>query len=98
MARPERIADLLRQAREARGESLRNAAKAIGIDPSYLSRVEGGAKVPSGAVRDRATSHYELDRDLLALAAGDVPEDVLAILQRHPEVLGELRERYGRTS
>ena len=97
MSKPERVADLLRSARQAKGESLRSAAKAIGVDPSYLSRVEGGEKAPSEALRERVRSHYDLDRDVLALAAGDVPEDVLVILQRHPEALKELRERYARS-
>ena len=49
-----RVADVLRRAREANGQSLRGAAKELGVDPSYLSRVESGERTPSPGLRERA--------------------------------------------
>ena len=89
------VADVLRKAREANGQSLRGAAKELGVDPSYLSRVESGERSPSPSLRDRAESLYGLDSDTLALSAGHVPADVLEILRQNPELLAEIRARHG---
>lgn len=88
------IADILKGAREERGESLRGAAKSLGVDPSYLSRVETGERSPSESLQEKAESYYSLDSDAMALVAGRVPADVLRILQNHPELLDEIRERH----
>lgn len=90
-----RIADMLRNARQAKGQSLRSAAKDLGVDASYLSRVETGERQPSAELRDRAVSHYALDGEHVALAAGDIPSDIAEILLQHPELLVEIRARYG---
>lgn len=89
------IAQVLRKAREAKQQSLRSAAADLGVNPSYLSRVENGARPPSASLRERAEGVYGIDGDTLALSSGVVPEDVMEIIRRHPEVLAELRARYG---
>ncbi len=89
------VAQLLRRLRAEQGRSLRGAARDLGVDPSYLSRVENGERQPSGELEERISSHYGLERDSLDLAAGRVPADVLEILRRHPDALDELRRRYG---
>ena len=98
MAAERRVADILREAREANGQSLRGAARELGVDASYLSRVESGERTPSLGLRERAESLYGLDSDRLALSAGQVPSDVLGILQRHPELLSEIRDKHGRSA
>lgn len=89
------LSDLLRDLRERRGRSLREAARALDVDPAHLSRVERGSKPASSAILERASTYYEVPQELLALSRGVVPEDVVAVLQRHPDLLGELRSRYG---
>lgn len=92
-----RVADVLRKAREANGHSLRGAAKKLGVDPSYLSRVESGTRYPSQGLCERAESLYGLDGreiDVVSLAAGQVPADVVEILRQHPELLDEIRDRH----
>ena len=95
MADGRRVADVLREAREANGQSLRGAARNLGVDASYLSRVESGERSASSELRRRAESLYGIDSDTLALSAGQVPTDVLVILQRHPELLDEIRAKHG---
>lgn len=95
MTAKRRVSDILRKAREAKGQSLRGAARELGIDASYLSRVESGERSLSAGLRERAESLYEIDGDALALSAGQVPDDVLDILQRHPELLNEIRTKHG---
>jgi transcriptional regulator with XRE-family HTH domain len=89
------LSELLRELREQQGRSLREAARALEVDPAHLSRVERGSKPASGAILERASSYYEVPRELLALSRGVVPGDVVEVLQRHPELLDELRHRYG---
>lgn len=88
------VARLLRQIRAQRGVSVREVARKVGVDPSYVSRVERGEKQASPAFRQRLAEHYDLPADDLELAAGEVPTDIAAILREHPEVLRELRERF----
>jgi transcriptional regulator with XRE-family HTH domain len=89
------LSDLLRDLRERQGRSLREAARALEVDPAHLSRVERGSKPASPAILERASTYYEVPRELLALSRGVVPDDVVEVLQRHPDLLVELRSRYG---
>lgn len=89
------LGDLLRDLRERQGRSLREAARALEVDPAHLSRVERGAKPASATVLERASNYYAVPQELLALSRGVVPGDVVAVLQHHPELLEELRDRYG---
>jgi hypothetical protein len=86
---------LLRDLRERQGDTLRQAARALKVDAAHLSRVERGAKPASSAVLERASSYYSVPQELLALSRGVVPEDIIALLQQHPDLLDELRDRYG---
>ena len=87
---------MLRQLREQRGQSLRAAASDLGVAPSHLSRLERGQKSPSDELRRRAADYYGVDEDHVALDEGQVPDDIVQILRLHPEVLAELRTRFGR--
>jgi transcriptional regulator with XRE-family HTH domain len=92
------VGQLLRELRQSRGETLRGAARDLGVDPSYLSRIERGAQDPSSALRRRAADYYDADPQRLAFAGGELPSDVLQILANHPELVDELRQRYGSAS
>ena len=87
-------ARLLRRMREQKGRSLRATAEDLGVAPSHLSRLERGEKAPSDELIQRAAKYYGIDDDLVALASGRVPPDVVGILRDHPELLDELRHRY----
>lgn len=88
------MAHLLREHRETRGKTLRQAASEIGIAPSQLSRLESGQRRASGEVRHAITDYYGIPDDLMLLAEGRVPNDIAETLLEHPEVLEEIRERY----
>jgi transcriptional regulator with XRE-family HTH domain len=90
------LAELLRELRESKGISLRGAARDLGIDASYLSRVERGDKKASPSVLDRAANYYELPREDFALAEGILPIDIVEILRAHPDLVEQLRQTYGR--
>jgi len=92
------LAKLLRDLRSSRGQSLREAADGLGIDPSHLSRLERGEKLPSPNLRARAANYYDVDGELLTLASGDIPPDVIEILRSHPQLIEQLRADYGEQS
>lgn len=93
MSQPDESGKALRRAREERRESLRQAAASLTVAPSHLSRLERGEKGASYALIKRAADHYGLDP--AELAPNTVPDDVLAILRKNPELVEEIRRRYG---
>lgn len=69
------------------GFSLRDVARLIGVDASYLSRVEREKVDPPSekSIRELAACLREHPDFLLALG-GKVPEDVQAIILQRPEL------------
>ncbi len=87
------LSHMLRDLRKTRGTSLRAAARDLGVDPAYLSRIERGEKSASPGVLERAADYYEVPA--VEPAQDEIPGDVLAILRDHPEAIDGLRRRYG---
>lgn len=88
--------DYLRKARERRRAedssfSVRQLAARVGIQPSYLSKVERGQQPPPGE-QTIVSLAQELDEDpdvLLALA-GKVSRELQAIIRRRPKLFADL--------
>jgi transcriptional regulator with XRE-family HTH domain len=96
-------ASLLRTLRETQGRSLRLVAEDLGVAPSQLSRIERGQRGLGDGLPEKIAQYYGVSEDVIALADGRVPEDVLHILMEHPEELELIRAKYqrvvgGRTS
>ena len=87
---------LLRERREKlrkdyRRFSLRQVAERIGVEPSYLSKVERGeAAPPSEETILRLASELDLDPDALLALAGKVSSDLKDVIRRRPELFGRL--------
>ena len=88
--------ETLRASRMAQAEadptfSLRQVAGRVGIEPSYLSKIERGEEPPPGeqTVRRLAEELGENPDVLLALA-GKVSSDLLEIIRERPTVVAEL--------
>ena len=88
--------DFLRQRREEKraadpNYSLRRVAASVGIEPSYLSKIERGEQPPPSEETILALAR-ELDEDpdvLLALA-GKVSKELQAIIRKRPKLFAEL--------
>ena len=83
---------LLKSLRERRGVSQSKLAERADFDHSYVSRLEGGARMPTRDAVDRlgaALALGESERDALLAAAGFLPRDVTNLLSSEP-VLGEV--------
>lgn len=87
---PEDFAALLRQFRDRAGLSCNELARAVGIDPSYVSRLERGEREPPRRpVVERLAAALQLgleDQDRLLVAAGYAPATV-AVLGRWDNTL-----------
>lgn len=86
----------LRDRRLAKSEtdptfSLRQLANRVGIQPSYLSKIERGEQPPPGeeTIR-RIADELGEDRDTLLALAGKVSGDLLEIIRERPALMAEL--------
>jgi len=95
MPATQNAASLLRDLRHQQGRSLRSAAADIGIAPSQLSRLERGLRGLAVEVSERLSEYYGVSSDIIALAQGEVPPDIVRIFQEHPAEMERLRARYG---
>ena len=71
--------------------SLRKVAQRIGIEPSYLSKVERGLPAPLSEEKIRAISEdLGENADLLLALSGKVSADVQEIIRKRPELFTEI--------
>lgn len=90
------FADHLRRTRRARAEkdrrfSLRQLAGRVGIEPSYLSKIERAEQPPpSEAVIRKLATELGEDEDVLLALAGKVAADLLAIIRARPQLFAQL--------
>lgn len=81
----------LRRLRQMHGLTLRQTASFVGVDTSYLSRIETGQFRPPAAVTIvRIATALGADADELCLLAGKIPPDVAALLTQ-PGALAMIR-------
>jgi transcriptional regulator with XRE-family HTH domain len=95
MGKTESAASLLRELRERQGHTLRSTASELGIAPSQLSRIERGQRPVGEITARRLSAYYAVPAEIINLARGQAPADVISILQEHPEEIDRLREMYG---
>lgn len=90
------LGEMLRSRREALREddaaySVRRVAERIGIEPSYLSKVERGiGSPPSEETLVRLAAELDLDADVVLALAGKVSSDLREAIRRRPQLFGEL--------
>lgn len=71
--------------------SLRQVADRIGLEPSYLSKIERGEQPPPGeqTIR-RLAEELSEDPDILLALAGKVSSDLLEIIRERPALVADL--------
>jgi transcriptional regulator with XRE-family HTH domain len=93
---PPAFGQYLRRRREALRKtdprfSVRQVAARIGVEPSYLSKVERGAEPPPSEARIRALAEdLGDDPDVLLALAGKVSSDLQEIILRRPALMAEI--------
>ena len=86
----------LRKRREKRRESnpefsVRQLAARVGVEPSYLSKVERGQQPPPSEQTIAALAReLDEDPDMLLAMAGKVSGELQAIIRRRPKLFAEL--------
>jgi len=76
--------------RQDREYSLRKVAQRIGIEPSYLSKIERDqTPPPSESTVRRLAEELGEDPDVLLAMAGKVSGDLKAIIMRRPRLFAE---------
>jgi transcriptional regulator with XRE-family HTH domain len=93
---PKTLGAFLRDRREQlretdRAYSVRQVAARIGVQPSYLSKVERGEVAPpSEDTLVRLAGDLDVDPDLLLALGGKVSRDLLDTIRRRPLLFAEL--------
>jgi HTH-type transcriptional regulator, competence development regulator len=79
------------RASEDRAFSVRQLAVRVGIEPSYLSKIERGEQPPPGEETiHRIAKELGEDPDVLLALAGKVSSDLTQIIRERPALVGEL--------
>lgn len=88
--------EYLRERREAkrledRRFSLRQLAQRIGVEPSYLSKVERGLEPPPSEAKVKALAkELDQDPDILLAMAGKVSTELQDVIRKRPQLMAEL--------
>jgi len=92
-----RFGQILKQLRTENDIGIKKLAPALGVNYSYLSKLENENIAPSAEMVARVATYFHYDYDRLLLAAGKVPDEILTILRENPDEAVEfLRARFGR--
>ena len=71
--------------------SVRQVATRVGVEPSYLSKVERGlAAPPSEDTLRRLAGELSLDADVVLAFAGKVSSDLQAVIRKRPQLFAQL--------
>ena len=71
--------------------SIRKLATRIGVEPSYLSKIERGQIPPPSEIKIRLLAHeLREDPDVMLALAGKVSSDLQATIRKRPRLFAEL--------
>lgn len=77
--------------KQDRTYSVRQVAARIGVEPSYLSKVERGETAPPSEAKVLLLAkELEEDPDVLLALAGKVSSDLLELIRQRPELFAQL--------
>jgi len=85
----------LKQLRTKRGVSIKKLAPEIGLNYTYISKLENSKVMPSPKVINKLSRYFNYSTDELMLMAGKIPSDIQEILKNNPkEALNILRRKF----
>ena len=88
--------EALRSLRQARRLSVSVFANRLGVDKSYISRLENGKAKPSDRFVQELAKKFRANLEELRLSAGKLPQDVVKAFYDHPqETISLFREALG---
>lgn len=87
--------ELLKTLRAQKGISIKKLAPEIGLDYTYISKLENSKVMPSEQVILKFSKYFDYSSDELMIAAGKLPDDVQAILKSNSkQILDYLRTSF----
>lgn len=87
---------ILKNLRKQKGLGIKKLAPEIGLNYTYLSKLENSKVIPSPKVIQKISKYFQCDSDELMLSAGKIPEDIEEILKNNPkESIEYLRGKFG---
>lgn len=90
---------IIRKLRKNKGVGIKQAAPDLGLNYTYLSKLENNKSNPSMEVIKKIAKYYNYDEDELFLSAGKIPEDVQEIINNNASAAVQiLRKEFGRRS
>lgn len=82
----------LKDLRYQKGVGIKKLAPEIGLNYTYISKLENDKSLPSEEVIGKISKYFDCDKQELMLAAGKIPDELIKIIQDNPqEVLQFLR-------
>ncbi|MAS96614.1 MAG: transcriptional regulator [Verrucomicrobiales bacterium] len=97
MGREASFGEFVRSCRELKadggekGFSLRKLAERVGIEPSYLSKIERGQQPPPGEETiSRIAEELGEDPDVMLAMGGKVSSDLLEVIRSRPRLFADL--------
>jgi transcriptional regulator with XRE-family HTH domain len=91
-----KFGERLRELREEKKYSIKKLATTLGVNYTYVSKIENNRSIPSSEVIEKLATVFNVDISELKLQAGKIPDDVMDILKNNPkEVIEYLRREFG---
>jgi len=84
VAKRRSLGKLLRQLREEHEIGIKKLAPELGVNYTYLSKLENNKARPSDQLIERIANYFNCDRDMLYVAADKVPHDAMEVIRRYP--------------
>jgi len=94
------LSNTLRTWRIHKGMNQRDAAKALGIDFTYISKIENGHLEPSVSLIERMALLYgrpSTDSDHACIERGELPSWVKAIILSNPDIMYNISDKSAQT-
>jgi len=88
-----RIGEYLRRLR-TRSHGLAELARLIGVSHTALSLIERDKRPPSTIVLKGYAKHLDIDYDTLCCEAGQIPDDLTALILASPQALRRARQLF----
>ena len=88
------LGKLLTRLRNEKGVSIKELGPAIGVNYTYISKLENSKSTPSLELIQRIADYFNCDAGLLMIAAGKIPPKMMRVVTENPEeVLAYLRSK-----
>ena len=89
------LGKLLRSLREKKNFGIKKVAAELGVNYSYLSKIENDHKIPSQELLLKLCEMYDADSDQIIALLGQIPSDIREIIKEHgKEVFDTVRKQY----